>query len=99
MLATTNRPAAGRRELGTLNGPAASDGGDSGPTSLSKDAGTGSPTTKDAGTCPTETVTMSGVSPTRLWLGTLPGEGDRESLQGFLGQDTYVRIYIPVAPR
>jgi hypothetical protein len=44
-----------------------------------------------------ETITLSGVSPTRLWLGTLPGEGERESLQGFLGQDTYVRIYIPVS--
>ncbi len=44
-----------------------------------------------------ETVTLSGVSPTRLWLGTLPGEGEREPLQGFLGQDTYVRIYIPVS--
>ena len=46
-----------------------------------------------------ETVTLSGVSPTRLWLGTLPGEGDREPVPGFLGQDTYVRIYIPVSPK
>ena len=44
-----------------------------------------------------ETVSLSSVSPTRLWLGTLPGEGERETLQGFLGQDTYVRIVIPVS--
>jgi hypothetical protein len=43
-----------------------------------------------------EEVSQDGVSPTRLWLGRLPGEGEREPLKGFLGQDTYVRIYIPV---
>jgi hypothetical protein len=46
-----------------------------------------------------ETVTISGTSPTRLWLGTLPGDGNREALQGFLGQDTYVRIYIPISTK
>lgn len=43
-----------------------------------------------------EEVSQAGVSATRLWLGRLPGEGERESLKGFLGQDTYVRVYIPV---
>lgn len=43
-----------------------------------------------------EDVTKDGASPTRLWLGALPGEGAREPLNGFLAQDTYVRIYIPV---
>ena len=41
-------------------------------------------------------MTQDGVSPTQLWLGRLPGEGEREPLPGFLGQDTYVRIYLPI---
>jgi hypothetical protein len=46
---------------------------------------------------PAEEVTRSGICPTLLWLGRLPGEGEREPLPGFLAQDTYVRIYIPVS--
>jgi hypothetical protein len=43
-------------------------------------------------------VDESGVSPTRLWLGALPGPGkDRPPLPGYLSQETYVRAYIPVA--
>jgi hypothetical protein len=36
------------------------------------------------------------ASPTRLWLSALPGEGERPELKGFLRQETYVRVYIPV---
>jgi hypothetical protein len=43
-------------------------------------------------------VEESGVSPTRLWLGALPGPGrDRPPLPGYLNQETYIRAYIPVA--
>jgi hypothetical protein len=43
-------------------------------------------------------VEESGVSPTRLWLGALPGPGrERPALPGYLNQETYVRAYIPVA--
>jgi hypothetical protein len=43
-------------------------------------------------------VEESGVSPTRLWLGALPGAGrERPPLAGYLNQETYVRAYIPVA--
>jgi hypothetical protein len=43
-------------------------------------------------------VEESGVSPTRLWLGALPGPGrERPLLPGYLNQETYVRAYIPVA--
>jgi hypothetical protein len=43
-------------------------------------------------------VDESGVSPTRLWLGALPGPGrERPALPGYLCQETYVRAYIPVA--
>jgi hypothetical protein len=45
---------------------------------------------------PAEEVAQDGVSATRLWLGSLPGEGKREPLKGYLSQETYVRIYIPV---
>jgi hypothetical protein len=45
---------------------------------------------------PAEAVALDGASPTRLWLGRLPGAGDRPPLEGSLGQETYVRIYIPV---
>jgi hypothetical protein len=45
---------------------------------------------------PAEEVSQDGVSATRLWLGHLPGEGNREPLKGYLSQETYVRIYIPV---
>ena len=46
-----------------------------------------------------ETVTRADGSPTRLWLGALPGgEQERPSLSGFIVQDVYVRVYIPVNP-
>ena len=45
---------------------------------------------------PAEEVTQDGASATQLWLGKLPGDGEREPLKGYLSQETYVRIYIPV---
>jgi hypothetical protein len=46
-----------------------------------------------------ETVARDGVSPSRLWLDQLPGtEPQRPALAGYLQQETYVRIYIPVQP-
>jgi hypothetical protein len=48
-------------------------------------------------TGPAEAVTASGVSPSLLWLGALPGSGgQRPALTGNLSQETYVRVYIPV---
>jgi hypothetical protein len=48
-----------------------------------------------------EAVLESGHSPSRLWLGELPGgEGaTRPSVRGFLTQESYVRVYIPVRAR
>jgi hypothetical protein len=44
-----------------------------------------------------EALTAGGGSPSRLWMGTLPGRGSpRPPLSGFLSQETYVRVYIPV---
>ncbi len=44
-----------------------------------------------------ETVSQDGVSPTRLWLNELPGaQTQRPALAGYLQQETYVRIYIPL---
>ncbi len=44
-----------------------------------------------------ETVSQDGVSPTRLWLNELPGtQTQRPALSGYLQQETYVRIYIPL---
>jgi hypothetical protein len=44
-----------------------------------------------------ETVTQDGVSPARLWLDALPGtQPQRPALSGYLQQETYVRIYIPL---
>jgi hypothetical protein len=44
-----------------------------------------------------ETVTQDGVSPSRLWLDDLPGSRpQRPPLSGYLQQETYVRIYIPL---
>jgi len=34
--------------------------------------------------------------PTRLWLGELPGPGERPALPGTLAQETYMRVFIPV---
>jgi hypothetical protein len=46
-----------------------------------------------------ETVTRDGVSPSRLWLDQLPGaQPQRPPLSGYLQQETYVRIYIPLQP-
>lgn len=48
---------------------------------------------------PAEEVTQSAATPTRLWLGQLPGPGEkRPRLDGMLIQETYVRVYIPVPP-
>jgi hypothetical protein len=45
----------------------------------------------------TETITQEGVSPTRLWLDDLPGtQPQRPALSGYLQQETYVRMYIPL---
>jgi hypothetical protein len=42
-------------------------------------------------------VIQDGASPTRLWLGALPGSGvPRPSQYGVINQETYLRIYIPV---
>jgi hypothetical protein len=42
-----------------------------------------------------EEVSKSGVSASKLWLGSLPG-GKRDEIKGTLSQDTYVRVYVPV---
>jgi hypothetical protein len=48
---------------------------------------------------PAEAVTQSAATPTRLWLGELPGTGaSRPRLDGMLNQETYVRVFIPVPP-
>ena len=48
---------------------------------------------------PAEAVTQNAATPTRLWLGQLPGPGEkRPRLDGMLIQETYVRVYIPVPP-
>jgi len=44
-----------------------------------------------------ETVAGHGASPSRLWLGDLPGdEPARPSLAGFITQETFVRVFIPI---
>jgi hypothetical protein len=43
-----------------------------------------------------EQVTMDRRSPSRLWLGKLPGPGARPELVGTLNQETYVRLFLPV---
>jgi hypothetical protein len=46
-----------------------------------------------------ETITQDVAVPSRLWLGELPGHGgNRPALAGTLRQDTYVRVFLPVAP-
>lgn len=48
---------------------------------------------------PAEAVTQNAATPTRLWLGQLPGTGAaRPRLDGMLNQETYVRVFIPVPP-
>ncbi len=41
-------------------------------------------------------VSQSGLSASKLWLGKLPGAGDRPRIDGTMSQDTYVRLYLPV---
>jgi hypothetical protein len=43
-----------------------------------------------------EDVTIDPATPSRLWLGTLPGSGPRPKLEGTMTQRTIVRVYIPV---
>jgi hypothetical protein len=46
-----------------------------------------------------ETVARDPGSATRLWLGRLPdGKAERPALSGFLGQQTFIRAYIPIQP-
>jgi hypothetical protein len=46
---------------------------------------------------PAEEVATHAATPSRLWLGRLPGTGQaRQPLPGTLSQETYVRIFIPV---
>lgn len=46
---------------------------------------------------PAEEVTKGAVSPSRLWLGALPGQGTaRPDLSGTIRQETYVRVFIPI---
>jgi hypothetical protein len=47
-----------------------------------------------------EDMTQDPVSPSRLWLGALPGRGAaRPTLSGTLRQETYVRVFIPIDTR
>lgn len=41
-------------------------------------------------------VATDPASATRLWLGRLPGEGDWPPTAGYLTQETYLRVYLPV---
>jgi hypothetical protein len=44
-----------------------------------------------------EKVNQGPATPTRLWLGQLPGSGQKyEPLAGTLQQETYIRVFIPV---
>jgi hypothetical protein len=44
-----------------------------------------------------EAVTAGPASPSRLWLGALPGgQQHRPALDGYLAQETYIRVYIPI---
>jgi hypothetical protein len=46
-----------------------------------------------------EDVSGHGATATRLWLGRLPGDpAGRPAQGGFMTQETYVRVYIPVGP-
>ena len=47
---------------------------------------------------PAEEMSNSPNAPTRLWLNAIPGKGQRERLTGTLRQETYIRVYIPIAP-
>jgi hypothetical protein len=44
-----------------------------------------------------EDISQSGLSGSKLWLGSLPGgSAPRSRIDGTMSQETYVRIYIPV---
>jgi hypothetical protein len=44
-------------------------------------------------------VTGGGATPTHLWLDQLPAaDRQRPDLYGYLSQETYLRVYIPVRP-
>jgi hypothetical protein len=45
---------------------------------------------------PSEKVSLDPGTSSRLWLGELPGDGNRRKLEGTLTQRTFVRVYIPV---
>src|SRR5207248_124816 len=46
-----------------------------------------------------EKITQEGVTATRLWLGKLPAAREaRPPLAGLLVQETFVRVFLPVAP-
>jgi hypothetical protein len=45
---------------------------------------------------PSESVATDSATPSRLWLGALPGSGSRPKLDGTMTQRTFVRVYIPV---
>jgi hypothetical protein len=48
---------------------------------------------------PAEKVAQDGVSASRLWLGKLPTPKEaRPPLAGLMLQETYVRVFLPVAP-
>ena len=54
------------------------------------------PPADEAGEGPAEEISQGAISPTRLWLGALPGSGARPSLDGTLAQETYIRVFIPI---
>lgn len=45
-----------------------------------------------------EEMSNSPAAPTRLWLNAIPGTGQRAPLSGTLRQETYIRVFIPIAP-
>jgi hypothetical protein len=45
---------------------------------------------------PAEKVATDPGTPSRLWLGALPGNGPRPKLEGTMTQRTIVRVYIPI---
>jgi hypothetical protein len=47
-----------------------------------------------------EDLANDDISPSRLWLGSLPETGKpRRELEGTIAQETYVRVYIPIMPQ
>jgi hypothetical protein len=47
-----------------------------------------------------EDLAKNDISPSRLWLGSLPETGKpRRELEGTIAQETYVRVYIPIMPQ